>query len=195
MLFFSVLLLIRSWTESLISSIDAVLEFTDEKVKIVNFLLNKDETNTVQIDMSKATIGKMNLIFNRINLEKAELALTEEKPAIDTIADLMKDIQTSVHNNYKNSFDRYGSSLNNGLDWTEFNVSIKGVNLNISKDSIKVSIINYTNHVFKTSTNYSPVIRDKNKEVLNRALAYIVSLGNEHEELEAKLEGKLLMMM
>jgi hypothetical protein len=185
----------KVWMKSLIGNINSVLEFSDENANTINFLLNKTETDNIQIVMSKSTIGKMNMIFNRINMEKAELALVEEKDTIDNIADLMKDIQKNMYDNYQNSYDKYGSPKNNNLDWSEFGVSIKGVSFNINKDTLKINLLDNAIHVFKSNNNYSPIITDQNKEVLNRALAYIVSLGNEHEQLEAKLEGKLLTMM
>ena len=186
----------KVWMDSLIGNINTALKFSDENVNTINFLLNKDPTtDNIQIEMSKSTINKMNMIFNRINMEKAELALVEEKDTVDNIVDLMKDIQKNMHTNYKNSYDKYGSPKNNNLDWSPLNISVKGVNFNINKDSVKINLLDNAIHVYKSTTNYSPIITDKNAGVLNKSIAYIVSLGNEHEQLEAKLENKLLTMM
>jgi hypothetical protein len=178
----------KHWINELGEDIDSMENIDNSKFEFIRFLLNKEGVdNTIFLNMNKNNVRKINAIFNRVNQEKVTDILVSQKDLIDEIKGLMEDTSKILKDSWDSCVSKYGVVKTGSSPESGLKVSAKGIDFGIEKDHIDVNIVGETIRV-----HGSGWIEERNKPVLDRALAYIISLGNEHEQLQAKFEEKLL---
>ncbi|MBC8427544.1 MAG: hypothetical protein H8D97_01495 [Proteobacteria bacterium] len=182
--------ILKKWIEGLIDEVNFANNISSEKFEVINYLLNEEALENIQsLTMNQTNMRKINAIFNRINLQKVRETLDTKSELIEDIKSMMKE----VYNIIRNSCSWETQTRQEYSPESEFKVSIKGIDFLINRESIWVNVAGKNRKVYHNYHNYH--IRKKNRPILDRALAYIISLGNEHELLYTKLEEKILKLI
>jgi len=177
----------KKWVSELASEINGVESIDKTKFKSLRYLLNKTEGEMLYLTMNKSNISRINAIFNRINMDKVRETLETKSEMIEEMKGLMQDTRKMLKENWDSSTTKYGSLKPGANPEAALKVSMKGINFEIGRADIFINIAGESTKVWSQYW-----YDDKNKKVFDRALAYIISLGNEHELLQNKIEEKLL---
>jgi hypothetical protein len=177
----------KKWTTELLDNIEWAKSIKTSDFEILKFLANRDtESSSYRINITNNSKTKINSVLNRINLENVKEVMTSRVDEIKNIRDLMTEVYGVLEADYQAWIrNRYQGTLAKDVK-----VSVKGIDFAITRSEIKVGV-NGNNYTVHGGGYYSN--RDENKVILDRCLAYIISIGNEQDLLTNKLEEKLLM--
>lgn len=176
---------IKSWIGELVDNVRFIEDISSENFEIIEFLLN-DPVDQQYLTMNQNNMRKLKAIFNRANITKIKETEIEQEDLIEDLKSMCNEVHSIIRKSWADYDYDYRSSIpkpENGIK-----VSIKGIDFAVDQKGVFVNVIGETKKIL--GKGYTP---SYNTPILGKALAYIVSLGNEHELLHIKLEEKLLM--
>lgn len=175
---------LKLWTKEIEADINTIESIDKNKIKALRYLFKGENEeypeHKIFISMNESNIRRVHAVLNRIDLEKVKQVFSEKFDLIEELKELILDTQKTIQDSWNFCTNKYGYMPDGKTLESGFKVSIKGVDLHLTKDYVSFNIVGHN------------IKNTKDQPILERVLAYIISLGNEHALLQMKLEQKLL---